>query len=261
VDVAKRLADRPHDALRVTVLQQVLRQTASDDYRLRSTAYEVLRMTLPIIEDSLEALPSHLRDLSKLLVPATAVPSSEDLNLDVLATEASWVHKSRSHELWANDLARLLGTLAATNDAFYACLQPMLSAEGSAAVHLLPFLVQAILQCDDLEVAVKRAATLSDHFSQVLQFPMASLPTVETIIQIVLHLRNFKPPYAEGELSYNHWLSIDPLVLSEAAGKCGAFASSLLFLEMAKDRDDVGNQDLDLSSPRVQQVGSRRSRS
>ncbi|BEI92084.1 uncharacterized protein CcaverHIS019_0409040 [Cutaneotrichosporon cavernicola] len=254
MEVARKLGDRPHDALRVTVLQRVLEQTASDDYRLRYTAFEVLRTTMPIITESLNALPAHLRGLSEFLVPDTPVSCSEEPNLEALVTEASWIRKSQSHEVWAKDLAIMLGALASTTDKFYACLQPMLSAPGKAAILLPPFLVQAVLQCGDHDVAAKRAATLSDHFSQVLQFPTASLQTVEAIIQIVLHLRNFRPSYATGELSHNHWLRIDPLVLSEAAGKCGAFASSLLFLEMAKDRDDIGNQDLDLSDTRVQKI-------
>lgn len=254
IGIAKKLNGRPHDALRVAVLQKMLEQTASDDYLLRYTAYEVLRTTLPIIKSMVDVLPEHLRDVTTLLVPSTPASSSDEPVLEPLATEASWITKSRSHQAWAKDLALLLGALASTNDEFYACLQPMLSAQGNAAVVLLPLLVQAVLQCDDLEAAQRRSATLSDHFSQVLQYPQASSQTVEAIIQIVLHLRNFAPLYARGELAYNHWLGIDPLILSEAAGKCGAFASSLLFLEMAKDRDDVGDQDLDLSNARTQKV-------
>ncbi|KLT40283.1 hypothetical protein CC85DRAFT_157894 [Cutaneotrichosporon oleaginosum] len=254
MEVARKLEDRPRDALRVIVLLRVLEQTTSDDYRLRYTAYEVLQTTLPIIKSSLDALPPHLRELTAYLVPDTPASSSEEPNLEALGAEASWIQKSRSHEVWAKDLALLLGASASTTDEFYACLQPMLSAHGNAAVLLLPFLVQSVLQCDDLQLTAKRADILSDHFSKVLQFTEASLQTIEAIIHIVLHLRNFKPPYAKGELSYNHWLSIDPLELSEAAGRCGSFASSLLFLEMAKDRDEIGNQDLDLSDMRVQKV-------
>lgn len=257
IDIAKKLSGRHHDALHVAVLQKMLEQTSSDDYMLRYTAYEVLRTTLPIIRPSIDALPEHLRELTTFLVPATPASSSDEPVLETLATEASWITKSRSHHVWAKDLALLLGSLASTNDAFYACLQPMLSAQGTAAMVLLPFLVQAVLQCDDLDAAQRRSRTLTDHFSQVLQYPSASSQTIEAIIQIVLHLRNFAPLYASGELAYNHWLSIDPLVLSEAAGKCGAFASSLLFLEMAKDRDDVGNQDLDLSNARIQTVNTK----
>lgn len=255
-DIAKKLEGRPHDALRIAILQKMLEQTASDDYTLRYTAYEVLRTTLPIIQPSIEALPENLREMTIFLVPATPASSSEEPVLESII-EAGWIAKSRSHEVWAKDLALLLGSLASTTDGFYACLQPMLSAKGNAAMVLLPFLVQAVLICEsheDPELAPRRAGILSDHFAQVLQYPMASSQTVEAVIQIVLHLRTFKPLYATGELAYNHWLNIDPLVLSEAAGKCGAFASSLLFLEMAKDRDDVGNQDLDLSSPRIQKV-------
>jgi hypothetical protein len=52
-------------------------------------------------------------------------------------------------------------------------------------------------------------------------------------------------------LPSDHWLEIDPVLLSEAAIKCGAFASALMFLEM-KQGDDT--QQLDLLDPRVQKV-------
>jgi ataxia telangiectasia mutated family protein len=151
----------------------------------------------------------------------------------------------------------MLSALAAKDDSFYTCLRPLLSSESNAAIELLPYLVQAVLTCGAVnhpDETLKNAGLLTQHFTQVLAAKETATETLETIINIILHLRHFHPPYRSGELAYNHWLSIDPIVLSEAAGKCGAYASSLLFLEMAKDRDDVGDADLNLSQKRIQEV-------
>lgn len=259
LDVGKMYAGKPEFAVRVAVLDKIVAQTTSDDYRLRTTAFEVLQTTFPMLKTMGDkGLPTYLHQVLVFLVPATLAPSSQSSKIDVLTDESSgWVYKSRSHGIWARELSMLLSTLAAEEDEFYTCLQPLLSSEGSSAVDLLPFLVQAVLTCgaeDHPDVTSARADVLSDYFAQVLQYPTAAMQTVEAIIQIILHLRHFSPPYGTGELAYNHWLTIDPLVLSEAAGRCGAFASSLLFLEMADDRDDEPNTNVHLSNPRVQKV-------
>lgn len=257
-DVSKMYSGKPEVAVRVAVLDKIMEQTNSDNYRLRTTAFEVLQTAFPIIKSTEKGLPAYLHDLVAFLVPSTLVPSAQDSKIDVLIDESSgWVFKSRSHDVWARELALLLSALAAQEDQFYSCLQPLLNTQGSAAVELLPFLVQAVLTSSTEEqpdATTNRATVLSDYFSQVLQYPTASMQTVEAIIQIILHLRHFKPPYGSGELSYDHWLNIDALVLSEAAGRCGAFASSLLFLEMADDRDEEPGASIQLSNARVQKV-------
>jgi len=259
----RKYAKLPTLGLRVLVMGRLLQQTFTDDYRLRTTTFEVLQAALPILKVMLEETPTgvplYLRDLIVYLVPNTSASPIQPVDIGVLTSESSgpaWVHKSRAHDSWAKELALMLGTLAAEDDVFYACLRPLLATHGNAAIELLPYLVQAVLTCgatthpDD---TAKRAEILTSHFTQILQFPMAAPETIEAVIRIILHLRHFQPPYGTGELAYNHWLNVDPIVLSEAAGKCGAYASSLLFLEMANDRDESGTA-LDLSASRVQKV-------
>lgn len=262
-DLGRRYKD-PTLVLRITVIDKILEQTNADDYHLRTTAIEVLQTILPIINQMSEQakMPSHLDDLVTLLVPSTPAAHSQERRIDVILEETDgWVYKARSRDVWSRDLALLLGALAARDDPFYLSLQPLLSAPGGATADFLPYLVQAVLTCgydEHPDQTTQRAAVLSDHFAQVLQYPTAATETLETIINIILHLRNFKPPYLSTELAYNHWLSVDPLVLSEAAGKCGSFTSSLLFLEMANSSDagrcDLSSTSCDLSSPRVQKV-------
>jgi len=109
--------------------------------------------------------------------------------------------------------------------------------------------VQACLSCGSEKSIKERVRLLSDHLSSVLQYPSAGIETVRAILKIILHLRHFHPPYRPDLLGYNAWLKIDFLLLSEAAIKCGAFATALLFLESA-----VPSDNLDLYNSRVQKV-------
>ncbi|KAL1411153.1 Serine/threonine-protein kinase tel1 [Vanrija albida] len=249
--------------LRVMILSKVIKHTQDQSYRLRKTAFEVLQMSagdIVSIGDQIGGIPQQLDDVFQYLVPSSRPAALSDVKLDILVDEtAGWVTKAKRYELWAGDLALLLASLASHDDPFYAGLQPLLQTKGKEATDFLPYLVQATLTCGaakHMPDTQHRMGVLTDHFTQVLQSLGAAVETLEMIIQIVLHLRNFQPPYATGELSYNQWLNIDPLVLSEAAGRCGAFASSLLFLEMANDypRDDKGSSGLNLSDARVQAV-------
>lgn len=259
----KKLSRLPEVSLRLEVFGNLLEKTTADDFRLRATTFEVLQSTLPIMktmaaDPALKNITKKLGELVTFLVANTAVTPGQEHNIDVLVDEGSgWVYKARNHQQWAKELALLLGGLASMSDPFYGCLHPLLSAKGHMAIELLPFLVQAVLtiHLPEERATEHRADVLANYFSQVLQYPGTATETIETIIRIVLHLRHYRPPYRTGESSYNHWLQIDPLVLSEAAGKCGAYASSLLFLEMAGDRDDQSPEDLDLSTLRVQKVG------
>lgn len=263
-DLAKDYKDSK-TVLRIAIINKIVEQTSADDYQLRTTAIEVLQTILPVISQMSERqkMPPRLNELADLLVPSTATSSSPERAISVILEETEgWVIKSRVCETWARDLALLLDTLAARDDPFYISLQPLLSTSGGATAEFLPYLVQAVLSCgfeEHADQSLQRAAVLSDHFSQVLQYPTAAVETLEAIINIVLHLRNFQPPHMTTDLAYNHWLSIDPLILSEAAGKCGAFASSLLFLELSRDLGEGAA--CDLSSPRVQTVSQNQSAS
>lgn len=255
----KRQRDNMDAMLRVMVIGRVIQHTQDQDYRLRKTAFEVLQMSvcdLQSTSDQIGGLPPQLDDVFQYLVPAARPPALANVNIDTLGDEtAGWITKAKRYELWAGELALLLASLASIDDPFYTGLRPLLQTKGKEATDLLPYLVQATLTCANGDTA-HRVKVLTDHFTQVLQSLGAAVETLEMIIQIVLHLRNFQPPYATGELSYNQWLNIDPLVLSEAAGRCGAFASSLLFLEMANDYPRDNSPGLDLSDARVQAVSN-----
>ncbi|KAK4687247.1 serine-protein kinase ATM, partial [Tremellales sp. Uapishka_1] len=244
-DLTTKLAKEPDNLLKAIFIRKIVDFTTGDDYQLRKVAYAVLQATRKRIEILLErnVLPIAIASEIRILIATTPpLPRIQPINLDVLTANA-WVRKSRACTDWALSLSTLLSQAISPFDDFYAALEPVLAASGTAVVDFLPYLVQAVL------TIVKRAdvgAAMSGHFTLVLNWPSVSTQTIETILHIVLHLRHFRPIDAS-----KSWLDIDPLLLSEAAIKCGAYATSLLFLEMANDASEDA---LDMFDSRVQVI-------
>jgi ataxia telangiectasia mutated family protein len=194
------------------------------------------------------------KPLLELLLPLDTPVTPSTASLDVLSSDESWVKRSLTTDIWASQLAILLCNVLSTDDAFYSGFIPLLEPQAGCASTMLPWLVQSLLTCGSAKsklVAEARSPLLSRYFSQIMLWKSASVGSVEIIIRIVLHLRGFLPAFRTDVLAFDHWLEIDPILLSEAAIKCGAFASALMFLEMKHDED---TQKLDLLDPRVQNV-------
>ena len=261
-----RLAKEPATLLRVVLISKIAELTHHTDYRIRSIAMEVLRTSYATIDDLRarktvfgidgptvkSSLPPG--PLLELLIPLDTLNLPSNATLDVLQIDDTWVRRSLAPDTWASQLAILLCQVLSTDDVFYACLVPLLGLKGGCSATMLPWLVQSLLTCGSAKsksVAELRSSLLSRYFSQIIQWNPASVEAVDIIIRIVLHLRDFTPAFRTGPLAFEHWLEIDPVLLSEAANKCGAFASALMFLEVKNDDD---TRKLDLLDPRVQNV-------
>jgi ataxia telangiectasia mutated family protein len=149
-------------------------------------------------------------------------------------------------------------------DSFFIRLVVLFETIDDAAEELLPLLVQSSLSIwlsgSGKNSAAKnelkdRQHSLSVYFTKVLQYPSASVETVKAVIDIMLHLRNYHPPYRTDELGYEAWLDIDHLLLSQSALKCGSFATSLMFLDFSRD-DLTGEAKIQLTDQRVQNVST-----
>jgi ataxia telangiectasia mutated family protein len=255
----QKLAGEPALMLRAILIGKVADLTQDKVYTLRSTALEVLRRSYATIHELLQRGvfqgTSHPRPLLELLLPVD-VPKNVSLsNLDVLGQTDSWIRRSRSSESWASRLSLLFCEVLAADDPFYRSFIPLLDLSAKTASDFLPWFVQALLTVGSakrVEVAEQRSSILSAYFTKVIQWSAASKNAIATIIKTVLHLRGFVPGFRTGVMAFNSWLEIDPVLLSEAAIKCGAFATAMLFLEILKDiRDDQ----VDLLDPRIQNVG------
>jgi len=245
------LKKEPAVFLHAVVVNLTIRLTAAESYETRGTALLVLQRILPFVGDmhGRKILSPEAVDLMSHLVPID-VPwhSPRNQQVNALSEDQSLVKLSRVLSAWSTSLAAHLCELIAAEDPFYYAITPLLS-DAASASDLLPFLVQACLSCGSEKSIKERVRLLSDHLSSVLQYSSAGIETVRAILKIILHLRHFHPPYRPDLLGYNAWLKIDFLLLSEAAIKCGAFATALLFLESA-----VPSDNLDLYNSRVQKV-------
>ncbi|KAK8844109.1 hypothetical protein IAR55_006903 [Kwoniella newhampshirensis] len=249
--------------LRASLVLEVFRLTEEVSHATRAIAYKVLQGMLPMIGDLLSPvgiLANVSASLSVLTPRPIPIPQivegQKEPTLDSVINSPTWVNNARSVDHWVKDLIRLLCAVASIDEPFYRSLEPLLSIPYLPLRRFLPYLIQAVLTCGadkQPEKSLDRSKILSEHFAMVIQWPSASDQTIQTILDVVLHLRHYQPLYRSGELGYNAWLEVDYLLLSNAAAtKCGAYATSLLFLELAKDQEQP--KSFELSEPRVQKI-------
>ncbi|WWD21232.1 hypothetical protein CI109_105716 [Kwoniella shandongensis] len=249
--------------LRASLVLQVFRLTESDDHGTRASAFRVLQGMLPMLQDSLGPT-GLLASVSAALSVLTPIPLSSSTSTEgqkapsLIGTinTTSWIKCARSVDHWARDLIRILCEAVSADDEFYSSLEPLLATPNLPLTNFLPYLVQATLTCGadkSSETSMERSKALSEHFTMVLQWPSASVATVQTILDVILHLRHYQPFYRNERLGYNAWLEVDYLLLSNAAAiKCGAYATSMLFLELARDQER--QSPVELSNSTVQQI-------
>lgn len=252
-----KYAKEPATLLRAILLSKVTELTRHGDYQMRSSAIAALRRSHQTIEELLSRSIPGLevdRPLLTLLIPFEDRAITSKANLDVLNSDEIWLKRSKHAGSWASQLAILLCNVIAADDRLYLAFIPLVESQPTCAPAFLPWLVQALLTCGSArrkDIAENRSALVARYFTSAMQHPTASVEAIETIIRIVLHLRGFPPAFRTGILASNHWLDIDPILLSEAAIKSGAFASALLFLEMYNNDE---KRQLSLVDTRVQNV-------
>ncbi|KAK6906072.1 hypothetical protein I203_100054 [Kwoniella mangroviensis CBS 8507] len=256
ISSSKQIKD-PEATLRSSIVQEVARLIDEPSHQTRSMAYRALQGMLPMIEDLVSSSflpPNVLGQISALTPIHIPAQNGDDLALDECINQIAWIKHSRSADHWCRELVKILCQVVSTDDRFYQSLQPLLNSSTVSLRFLLPHLIQASLTCGASthpEITLQRSKILSAHFSMVIQWPSASLGTIHSIIDTILHLRHFQPHYRNGELAYNAWLEIDYVLLSEAAVKCGAYATALLFLELAGDQEGKGFEEGD---KRIQKI-------
>lgn len=149
--------------------------------------------------------------------------------------QPSYLELCKDFPRWITALCTLLSDILSSQDPFYAQLVHVLEADVSFAEQSLPVLVHSILQNEPR--GKTSSQILSQYFTSVLSQDSASMSCLKCIVDVVLHLRHFRPTIAKDALAYDKWLNISFRLLASTAITCGAYTTSLLFLELAAEHD------------------------
>ncbi|PWN42375.1 hypothetical protein IE81DRAFT_341431 [Ceraceosorus guamensis] len=163
---------------------------------------------------------------------------------------------SDDYEIWASRFALLLCDVLSLLQpvSFFGQIAPVLRHNWQMAGTLLPALLHATLETEqlaqDLSEIQGSSATISKHFTALLERPECDRRIWKAVIEMVIHLRK----YVRGDSPIgDQWLQIDFLLLARCASDVRRFASAMLFVELAKEytRPDGGEEDFNSSDPKV----------
>jgi ataxia telangiectasia mutated family protein len=140
--------------------------------------------------------------------------------------------------LWIAEITILLSDILSAIDPFYAQVTSILRSDVEFAEQVLPVLVHTLLQAELSEPKspdISARTHLSIYFTAVLRCGSACVSCLRCIVDVVLHLRNFRLTKSRDPLGHEKWLGIDFTLLSKNAVVCGAYTTALLFLELAAE--------------------------
>lgn len=210
------------------------------------SAYETLRRIMAVLDNF--AIPNGPSDYNSELEHLRAFPrrarTRSPCKLDEVVAPDTLLELTVDFNRWISILSSRLSDYLARYSPTYAQLSSVLLANAEFAADLLPILVHSILRTEiqkDKYVSKDRRRILTDYFTSVLNFEQASTACRQSIIDIVLHLREFLPQ-KEAALSYNEWLDVDFMLLAKNAVACGAYTTALLFLELSLDHSSAKPQ-------------------
>ena len=220
------------------IVMTLLDMLADQSPSVVNAAYSTLRSIAKIETlDSPEygSWPSEYRgDITCLIICPTEGSDESLKNLkDLLQDE--YLGKGTDYVMWISDIAMFLSSVLSKTDAFFAHLTTVLRGSSTFAEQVFPVLVYTLLQQNHTENGMSARSILSEYFKKLLSESTLDNRCHSAIVNLVLHLRNYRPENAQDALQYNYWLDLDYVLLSQSAIKCGAYTTSLLFLELACD--------------------------
>ncbi|KAG8989610.1 Serine/threonine-protein kinase tel1 [Tulasnella sp. JGI-2019a] len=166
-------------------------------------------------------------------------------------TTQVYVSISANFEDWVTSVTVILSESLAAKDTFFGQITEALQTNRIFAEEALPILTRCVLEKAEDNGLSRKALSL--YFAQILQYEQAAVESRRSIIHVILHLRSFNPPNRSDPLAYNDWLDLDYLLLANAARACGAYATALLFLELASEHiQNVPRDDYDAMAEDIQ---------
>lgn len=203
------------------------------------SAYQTLRRLMTVL-DHLEAHTGPIDYNSELeylrAFPRRAGRRSPCKLAEVLALD-SMLELTANFNQWITVFSTRLSDCLAEYDTFFAQLSSILTTDADLARELLPILIHGILRTeisDGKYTSKEYQRLLSDYFSSVLTSDRTTIACRQSVVDTVLHLRQFLPS-KDTALSFNRWLNLDYELLAKNAVVCGAYTTALLFLELSLD--------------------------
>lgn len=229
-------ATTPKNAIVIALLTMLDGNAASQVH----IAYRTLRLLMSTSEDlHLQKWPSEHRLALEYLQEFPQTPENRlPPDTNKLLTSEAYINAARDFPRWISLIATLLSDTLATIDAFYAQLASILQSDISFAEQILPILVHTLMFANAGASDNTYGVLLSNYFTSILLLDRISIHCVRSVVDIMLHLRNFSPP-SKDALAYEKWLDIDFTLLARNAIVCGAYTTALLFLELATEYKGV----------------------
>ncbi|KAG8966808.1 Serine/threonine-protein kinase tel1 [Tulasnella sp. 419] len=225
---------------------------ASESLAIVDMAYLTLRgiFSASFTPSEMESASEEVRQES-ILLASYPVPLMirRTRNLDELDTR-EYTDISADFALWVSSVALFFVDILAEKEKIFSQLVLALTSNVDLATELLPILTRCVLTTP-LTVQSSRSAKdiVSKYYTGLLRNKDTCVECRQSIVQVILHLRHFNPPYeSSDQLAYNLWLNIDFLLLGEAAMMCGAYTTALLFLELSFDHPATSSN---LSDPSI----------
>lgn len=236
------------DLTRGVILYSLLQLLDSHTTSTVFSAYQTLRRAMAVLDDL--QVPSGSADYNTELEYLRAFPRRAQTRppcklSEVLVLE-NLIESTANFDQWVTIFSSKLSDCLARYNALFAQLSPILHSNTDFAAELLPILIHAILQTEIRNgkyTSKECCQLLTNYFTSVLVSDHTSMACRQSVIDIVLHLRQFVPR-KEDALSYNRWLDLDYMLLAKNAVSCGAYTTALLFLELNSDHPVSQSQDV-----------------
>ncbi|KAF8216514.1 hypothetical protein K438DRAFT_1953444 [Mycena galopus ATCC 62051] len=236
------------------IVQMLLSMLEATDGSQVHIAYRTLRSIMSVsLPNASTHVPHEYQDELRYLQAYPRTPKTRPVRtLEELMTSEAYLDSVGDFPRWVGMVATLLSDILSAAEPFYAQLTLILQSDANFTEQTLPVLVHSVLESERTSTgwttpltALPYRKTLSAYFAAILESKHASIPVVRTIVDIVLHLRNFTPQVEKDAdkkkidaLSYDKWLSIDYTLLARNSILCGSYTTSLLFLELAAEYSD-----------------------
>ena len=230
--------EQSHSQIAATIIREISSMLNHDRLDCVDVAFDTLHSIFSVAPPS-EFLSDVLSIIgSPQLVRRPLLFDAPQFSLENLIKGDDWLTKTVSRETWQKEFACLLANFLGASDPFYRQLPRILLHDSALAQRCIPRLVHATLL---LEVGVESGTKniVSSYFERILA---AQTACTQDIVDIIVQLRRFKPPHEEGDgalLACDHWLAVPWISLARGAVSVRAYTSGLLFLELAREDNNL----------------------